>query len=93
MNLGWGREDKQESMKTIGVYVPGWLYHSDKTDRIFTDELINTIKASGRYRVTRLNMATLTLSNSMEAEEFVKNMIWRSLYNTTLHSIQIGGGT
>jgi glutathione synthase/RimK-type ligase-like ATP-grasp enzyme len=52
--------------------MPGWLYRSDKTDRIFADELIQAIKVSGRYKAMKLNLSTLSLSDSAKAESFVR---------------------
>jgi glutathione synthase/RimK-type ligase-like ATP-grasp enzyme len=50
--------------------MPVWLYRSDKTDRIFFDELWRTIKESGRYKPMRITIPTLSLSNASEAEAF-----------------------
>jgi glutathione synthase/RimK-type ligase-like ATP-grasp enzyme len=57
-------------MKSIGIYMPDWLYRSDKTDRIFADELIHTIKESNRYKVQRINIPTLSFSESAAAKKF-----------------------
>jgi glutathione synthase/RimK-type ligase-like ATP-grasp enzyme len=55
-------------MKTI--YMPGWLYRSDKTDRIFADELFQSIKISGRYKAMKIDVSALSLSNSAAAKAF-----------------------
>ena len=50
--------------------MPDWLYRSDKTDRIFCDELLRTIKESGRYKVKRINVPQLLLFSETDAKRF-----------------------
>ncbi len=57
-------------MKTIGIYMPKWLYRSDKSDRMFLDELISTIGKSGKYRVLRIDLQKLNLQTDDDAERF-----------------------
>jgi len=50
--------------------MPGWLYRSDPSDRLFADELIDTIAASGRYRALPLDLPSLSFSTPEEAGKF-----------------------
>jgi len=56
----------------IGIYIPDWFYNSDESDKMFTDELIKTIKQSREYRPLRLNLAKLWIFSEKDAENFVR---------------------
>lgn len=60
----------EAGMKNIGVYVPKWLYNSAKTERLFTEELIKTIKDSGKYRPFLLDISTLSLKNPAATKKY-----------------------
>jgi glutathione synthase/RimK-type ligase-like ATP-grasp enzyme len=57
---------------TIGIYIPGWLYRADKTDRLFADELFHTIQKSGRYKALKITLPLLQLSTEEDAHAYVE---------------------
>ncbi len=59
-----------QRVPAIGVYMPEWLYRSEKSDRMFLNELVRDIRASGRYRAVRFNLESLSLQNAKDAEKF-----------------------
>jgi len=75
-------------VKSIGVYMPRWLYRSDTSDRMFFDELLQTIHESGRYRALPLDLPSMRLGSDVDAKTFCDqhNLVLVLQHDSNLYS-------
>lgn len=59
-------------LPTIGIFIPQWLTRSDKSDKYFAEQLLDTIYASGRYRAIAIDLEHLVLTDFDQAQDFCR---------------------